>query len=82
LAKTQEPYLSQGQPPAVVFVCPDEPYVAAALRIADELLLGRIASLEDRPETWPYESRCSTGRPSYDQMLWMGLKRKAAYLPG
>jgi hypothetical protein len=53
----QEPFLTAGLPPAVIFVCPDEPFARAACKIADQLVRGRIASLEDRPPAWPYPGR-------------------------
>lgn len=53
----QEPFLTSGLPPAVIFVCPDEPFALAACKIADGLVRGRIASLEDRPPAWPHPGR-------------------------
>ena len=46
-----------GLPPAVIFVCPDEPFALAAAKLADQLVRGRIASLEDRPAAWPHPGR-------------------------
>jgi hypothetical protein len=56
----QEPFLTAGLPPAVIFVCPDEPFALAAAKIADQLVRGRIASLEDRPPAWPHPGRKRT----------------------
>jgi hypothetical protein len=55
--RTQEPYLSAGLPPAVIFVFPDEPMALAVAKLADALVRGRIASLEDRQTHWPYPGR-------------------------
>ena len=61
-ARTQEPFLSAGLPPAVIFVFPDEPMALAVAKLADALVRGRIASLEDRQGAWPYPgaSGCSS----------------------
>jgi hypothetical protein len=52
-ARTQEPVLSAGLPPAVIFVFPDERMALAVAKLADALVRGRIASLEDRQTAWP-----------------------------
>jgi hypothetical protein len=44
-------------PPAVIFVFPDEPMALAVAKLADALVRGRIASLEDRQTAWPYPGR-------------------------
>ena len=41
----------------MIFVCPDEPFALAAAKLADQLVRGRIASLEDRPPAWPHPGR-------------------------
>jgi hypothetical protein len=56
-ARTQEPFLTGGLPPAVIFVFPDEPMALAVAKLADALVRGRIASLEDRQTAWPYPGR-------------------------
>ena len=56
-ARTQEPFLSAGLPPAVIFVFPDERMALAVAKLADALVRGRIASLEDRQGAWPYPGR-------------------------
>ena len=52
-ARSQEPFLSAGLPPAVIFVFPDEPMTIAVAKLADALVRGRIASLEDRQTASP-----------------------------
>lgn len=56
-SRTQAPYKSLGLPPAAIFVLQDEPKALAAARLADELLLGRVATLEDPAGRWPYPGR-------------------------
>jgi hypothetical protein len=41
----------------VIFVFPDEPMALAVAKLADGLVRGRIASLEDRQAAWPYPGR-------------------------
>jgi hypothetical protein len=38
-------------------VFPDEPMALAVAKLADALVRGRIASLEDRQRAWPYPGR-------------------------
>jgi hypothetical protein len=41
----------------VIFVFPDERMALAVAKLADALVRGRIASLEDRQGAWPYPGR-------------------------
>src|SRR3954452_5035621 len=54
---TEEPFLSAGLPPVVIFVFPQEPMALAVAKLAGALVRGRIASLEDRQKAWPYAGR-------------------------
>src|SRR3712207_161150 len=50
-------FVTSGVPPAVIFVFADERLALAVAKIADTVVRGRVASLEDRQASWPYPGR-------------------------
>jgi hypothetical protein len=58
--RLHERYRGAAEPPAVVFVCPDEDAVFGLMRAADDELTGRLANPSEHPNHWASPGRDRT----------------------